>query len=274
MRLFYNTNGFAHHRLEDVVALLADLGYDGVALTPDVHHLDPLSATAAQVDALAAHLQRVGLGITIEAGARFVLDPRRKHHPTLLSSDGFELRQRFYRRLIDLAVDLGSPLVSIWSGRRESDTPAGEAGHTLLAERLTPVLEHAAERGIEVCFEPEPGMLVETLDQYAALREELLPHRLFLTIDTGHLAASERPPFHGHVSSNAGPLRNVHLDDAPIGIHEHRFFGDGDLDLAAIATALREVEYAGPLAIELSRHCHDAARIARSALEKLRPLGF
>ena len=42
LRFAYNTNGAANHRLDDAVALIADAGYDGVALTLDHHHLDPM----------------------------------------------------------------------------------------------------------------------------------------------------------------------------------------------------------------------------------------
>ena len=38
----YNTNGFAHHKLEDALEIIADCGYRGVALTLDNYHCNPL----------------------------------------------------------------------------------------------------------------------------------------------------------------------------------------------------------------------------------------
>ena len=43
LRYGYGTNGLADLRLDDALALLADLGYDGVGLTLDHIHLDPLA---------------------------------------------------------------------------------------------------------------------------------------------------------------------------------------------------------------------------------------
>src|SRR5437868_246754 len=95
MLLGYNTNGFAHHRLEDALAILADLGYRSVALTLDYHALNPYDPDHRdQLRRVAALLQRHGLRCVIETGARFLLDPRRKHQPTLLSSDEGERERR------------------------------------------------------------------------------------------------------------------------------------------------------------------------------------
>ena len=35
-RVLYNTNGFAFHRLDDAARIVAGLGYDGLAWTPDL----------------------------------------------------------------------------------------------------------------------------------------------------------------------------------------------------------------------------------------------
>ena len=72
LRIAYNTNGVANHRFEDALALIADSGYDGVALTLDVHHLDPYAPDLrGRATTLARWLRKRNLGLVIETGALF-----------------------------------------------------------------------------------------------------------------------------------------------------------------------------------------------------------
>ena len=109
-RLGYNTNGLAHHRLEDALALLADEGYEGVALTLDVQHLDPFTATPDEVEAVRRRAEDLGLAVAVETGARYVLDANTKHAPNLLdeTGEGRERRVDFYARAAKMAGDLGA----------------------------------------------------------------------------------------------------------------------------------------------------------------------
>ena len=62
MFLGYNTNGFAHHRLEDAIAILAELGYRSIALTLDYHALNPFDPDLPrQLAAVKSLLQERGL---------------------------------------------------------------------------------------------------------------------------------------------------------------------------------------------------------------------
>src|ERR1700677_1250268 len=147
MRLGYNTNGLAHHRLVDAIDLLADEGYQSIAITLDAGALDPYqdpSDLSRQIKDVRAALDRHGLGRVIETGARYLLNPRAKHDPTLMDPDPArrELRVDFLRRSIDLAVALEAEAVSFWSGRSPVSVDADQ-GMARLAEALKPVLEYA-----------------------------------------------------------------------------------------------------------------------------------
>jgi sugar phosphate isomerase/epimerase len=269
-RFFYNTNGFAFHRLEDVLRILADLGYDGVALTPDVHHLDPLHASAEDVAAFRDGLQTHGLEVILETGARFVLDPARKHRPSLLDPpDEARVRLAFLESCVDLAAEIGAPVVSVWSG----SGPEGqtfEEGMTRLVEGLRPLCDRASRVGVRIGFEPEPGMTVDRAAMWPEVRDRVAHPALGLTLDIGHgIATGEGQP-DALVRRHGDDLLVLHIDDHRAGVHDHLRLGEGEVDFAALASAVSDVGFDGPLEVELSRHASEAPDLAGASLGFLR----
>ncbi|WP_158888424.1 EboA domain-containing protein [Amycolatopsis anabasis] len=270
LRFGYGTNGFANHRLEDALEVIAELGYAGVALTLDHHHLDPFAEDLPRrVRQVSARLERLGLGVVVETGARYLLDPRRKHQPTLLSDDPGR-RVDFLNRAVWIAAELGADCVSFWSGIRPSEVDEEVAWRRLL-EGVGAVLREAGGRGVRLALEPEPGMLVQHLSEALRLREELgSPELLGITLDVGHCVAVEPVSAADCVHRAGALLFNVQLDDMRTGVHEHLEFGEGELDLAGTLRALTEIGYQGLAAVELPRHSHAAPVVARRCLRALR----
>ncbi len=201
MRLGYNTNGFAHHRLEDALAIMAELGYASVALTLDHHVLDPFAPNLPdRTDALRRLLDKLKLRCVIETGARFLLDARRKHQPTLIGATSEERdgRLSFLCRAIDIASNLGADAVSFWSGTATDQAPAD-----VLMERLRESCwrlgDHAQTRGVRLAFEPEPGMFIDTMTRFESLFEAMRSPLFGLTLDLGHLHCQGEEPIASHI---------------------------------------------------------------------------
>jgi sugar phosphate isomerase/epimerase len=268
----YNTNGFAHHRLEDALNILADLGYDSVAITLDHHALNPYdSALSAQLDRVAAILEKRNLRCVIETGARFLLDPRRKHQPTLLSPEVSERESRFHFlcRAVDIAHRLHADAVSFWSG-----TPSSGEPQDLLWDRLVGYCQrlgdYAASKDVLLGFEPEPGMFIDTMARYAELYDRVAHPAFGLTIDIGHLHCQGETPIADHLKRWKDLLWNIHIEDMRKGVHDHLMFGEGEIDFRPILHTLEQINYQGGVHVELSRHSHDAVRTAEKALAFLR----
>ena len=281
-RLGYNTNGLAHHRVLDALELVAELGYEALSITPDVGQLDPFRLEREEVAAVRARAEELGLELTIETGARFLLDPFRKHRPNLLDDDPAERAKRveLLLRHVDLAVDLGASVVSLWAGAASDgsvgDRRDGEHAHEELWQRLCdglrPVLARGRAQGVQIAFEPEPGMFVERPSGYEELVERLGQDgaELGLCLDVGHCHATRDLPVADVIRRYAPRLVLVQLDDCKDGEHVHRMFGEGDLDLRSALHALLEVGFDGVAAVELSRDSHRGPAVAREALERLR----
>lgn len=268
MHFGYNTNGFAHHRLEDALTILAELGYASVALTLDYQALNPYEPDLpGRAEAIRNLLDKLNLRCVVETGARFLLDPRRKHQPTLVSSTDAERERRlqFLGMAVETARILGADAVSFWSG-----TPTDQAPPDVLLTRLTEcclrLSDFAEERNVRLAFEPEPGMFIDTMAQFARLFEAMRTPWFGLTLDLGHLHCQGEGPSPAIIEEWREHLWNMHIEDMRRGIHDHLMFGEGEMDFPPLLQTLRAMDYQGGIHVELSRHSHDAVNTARRAL--------
>jgi len=272
MRLGYNTSGFAFHTLGDALLVISEIGYKVAAVTIEKGVLDPPDSrgVAGAVSAIRDATADVPLPVTIETGSRFLLDPRRKHQPTLLSGDA-EARQRrfdFLRAAIEIAAEVSADSVSLWSGRSDDDAGEDELWGRLVGG-VRSLAEYASARGVRLAFEPEPEMFIDTMEKFERLLLDVNHRALGLTLDVGHVHCLGDGAVETQILQWRNVLWNVHIEDMRRGVHEHLPPGEGEMDFAAVFSALRETGYAGPIHVELSRHSHDAVIVARRAFEFL-----
>ncbi len=270
LRLAYNTNGFAHHKLEDALHIIADLGYVGVGLTLDNYHSNPYTITSQEQKNLKKLFERLGLSVVIETGARYLLDPYHKHEPTLISINGREKRIDFLKRAIDLASEWEAEALTFFSGIKASNVSNTDADNWLL-EGCIELTQYAINKNVQLAFEPEPGMWLDTLSKYAQLRDKIQSSTFGLTLDIGHVYCNNEISLENSIYKYYNDIKNIHLEDIKGRIHNHLCFGDGDIDFLPFFNALKKVNYTSLMQVELSRDSHSAVKVARFAMEYLTP---
>ena len=188
-------------------------------------------------------------------------------------------------------VDAGFSRVAQWVGTGTREPPHLVRGHlrpqprTLVAkvasylsmttvfERLSAGLEellsYAQTRNVRLSFDPEAGMLIDTMARFERLHASMNHPWLGLTLDVGHVHCLDDGDCVQHVQRWRDVLWNVHIEDMRRGVHEHLIFGDGDMDFGSVFDALRQIDYTGPIHVELPRHSHNAVETARRAYEFL-----
>ena len=259
MRLGYSTNSIGDIPLLEALPILQGLGYSSLAITLDHHVLNPFGGSLpADLVRWRTALEASGMACVIETGSRHLLDPLRKHEPTLVSAHRAERLRRvdFLTRAIDVAQALDAACVSLWAGV-VGDSADEEVVWQRLTDSLAPVLDHAVARGVAIGFEPEPGMFIDTLDRYRLLLDRLgRPESLKLTLDIGHMECMGERPAMDVLRPWIGSIVDVHVDDMVASRHEHLPLGTGEVDFAEILPLLAAGGYAGGIHVELPRQSH------------------
>src|SRR5262249_30750663 len=177
-----------------------------------------------------------------------VNDHRQRYwHPSWIEPDPNYRRVRIdhTRRALSLARELGAPCITTEPGGPVEPGQPWSAALKLFVEMLKPVAEHAEREGVLLLVEPEPGLLIETADQFLELMQHIDSPALAMTFDIGHaFCVGDEPAT--TIPRVKDWIRHVHLEDiAATRVHHHLVPGDGAIDFATTLRALQDIGYNG-----------------------------
>jgi sugar phosphate isomerase/epimerase len=172
-------------------------------------------------------------------------------------------------RALTLARELGAKCITTEPGGPLEPGQSFASGLKLFVEMLKPVIAQAEKEGVLLLIEPEPGLLIETADQFLELMKHIDSPAVGLNFDIGHAYCVGDDPA-TTIPRVAKYIRHFHLEDiAATRVHHHLVPGEGAIDFAATFQAIRQIGYDGWVTIELYPYVDDPDAAARTALERV-----
>ena len=277
MRLAFSTNAYMKFPFAEAAEKIASFGYDGLELMADVPHAWPNGLLEGPKRAIREAMEQNGLEFSnVNAFMMNAVNDHRQPYwyPSFIEPDeGYrKVRIDHTRRALSLCAELGAPHITTEPGGPIGPGQTrGQAVH-LFVEALKPLAEHAHRLGVMLLIEPEPGLLVETTDEYLEIAEKVDSPSIGLNFDVGHaFCMSEDLP--KQIARMAKHTKHYHLEDiAATRVHHHLIPGLGAIDFREVLDAIRKTGYDGWLTVELYPNVDDPDGAAREARLNLLPL--
>lgn len=230
--------------LEDSLRSIAEHGFSSFELTPVPPHLYTPTFGPFERRQLQRLLRDLELRCTSVNPSFTDLN---------LISCNTEFRELTSRQLVQnmqLAHDLEAPILVVIPGRRNALIPTpDEDAVAVLKEQLAGLLEHAERLGVVVSLENAPYGFMQTAAEALEIVRQVAHPMLKLTYDAANAFMNEDPA--AGVAVVKDHLALAHISDTCKRRWAHTSIGQGEVDFAAFAEALRGIGYAGRTVYEL-----------------------
>ena len=277
MKLAYSSNAYLNFPIEETIARIAGLGYQGLELLADAPHAWPAGLLDVQKRAIRQCLEKHNLAISNLNGFMMnaVADPRQPYwHPSWIEPDRHyrAIRREHTKRALHLAKELGAPSIQTEPG---GPLEPGESWHmaaSVFYDEIMPCVELAERLEISLLIEPEPGLMIETFEQYLEFAGRIGSPWVGLNFDIGHAYCVGQEP-QQWIARMAPHTKHYHLEDiAATRKHAHLVPGRGAIDFPAVLGEIARTGYQGWLTVELYPYIDDPDAAGREAKLFLEPI--
>lgn len=277
IRLAFSSNAYLRFSFEETARRISEIGYQGLELMADVPHAWPAGLLPEAKQAIRDSMSRHGLTFSNVNAFMMnaVADGRQPYwYPSFIDPEPNyrQVRIDHTKRALTLCAELGAPHITTEPGGPIAEGQTRAEAIDLFVEALKPLAEHAEKVGVLLLIEPEPGLLLETTDQYLEVAERVDSPSIGLNFDIGHAyCVSEDIP--RAIARLAPQIRHYHVEDISAErVHHHLVPGTGAIDFAEVFAAIKATDYDGWVTVELYPFGDDPDGAARQALSALRPL--
>lgn len=277
MKLAFSSNAYLRFSFNDAAKKIGKLGYQGIEIMADVPHAWPAFMLEEQKQGIRNSLKSNNLEISNINSFMMhaVNDPRQRYwYPSWIEPDKHyrQIRIDHTMRCLTMAKELGAPCITTEPGGPVEAGASWNAGLKLFVEMLKPVIEHAEKEGVLLLIEPEPGLLIETADQFLEFMGHIKSPMVGCNFDIGHSYCVGDDPA-STIPRLAKYIKHFHLEDiASTRVHHHLIPGDGAIDFKAAIEAIKAIGYKEWVTIELYPYVEDPDQAAKLARERIAPL--
>ncbi len=277
IRLAFSTNAYLRFSFDEAAERISSLGYAGLELMADVPHAWPAGLLPGAKKAITAAMARNHLEFSNVNAFMMnaIADSRQPYwYPSFIDAEPNyrQVRIDHTRRALTLCKELGAPHITTEPGGPIAEGQTRQQAIDLFVETLKPLAEHAHNEGVLLLIEPEPGLLLETTDQYLEVAERVNAPSIGLNFDVGHaFCVSEDIP--AAIKKLKSHIRHFHVEDISAErVHHHLVPGTGAIDFPAVMNAIKGIGYEGWVTVELYPFVESPDAAARDALSVLKPL--
>jgi sugar phosphate isomerase/epimerase len=239
--------------IEQAAAALAGLGFDCLELCLEAPDVRPELLDQTRCGEIRRTLDALGIKL---ASASYHAD-----------REPLEQRAANQERAIQVTRWLGADILVI-NPEKATDRDRQWRGHVAHLKKLC---QAAQDVQVTLAMEPEPLLVVGSSQDMMAMMAEVGSPWLKVNLDIGHAKITDDDPAQS-IRELGSAIVHLHLEDIQGRVHRHLPFGEGDIDFAAIRSALADIGYAGPYVVDLFGLNQDPRDVAATALEGLRRL--
>ncbi len=277
MKLAFSSNAYLRFSFNDAAKKIGKLGYQGIEIMAEVPHAWPAFMLEEQKQGIRDSLKSNNLEISnINSFMMHAVNDSRQRYwyPSWIEPDKHyrQIRIDHTMRCLTMAKELGAPCITTEPGGPVEAGASWNAGLKLFVEMLKPVIEHAEKEGVLLLIEPEPGLLIETADQFLEFIGNIKSPMVGCNFDIGHSYCVGDDPA-STIPRLAKYIKHFHLEDiASTRVHHHLIPGDGAIDFKAAIEAINAIGYKEWVTIELYPYVEDPDQAAKLARERIAPL--